>query len=263
MDLELKDKVAVVLASSSGLGLAAARALLREGARVAISGRDPDRLAAARDALAREGPERVLADQLDVTDGPALRAHLEGVREQWGSVHVLVTNAGGPPPGPASAVELDALDAAYALTLRSAVLAVRTVLPWMRAQRWGRVIAMTSIAVRQPIPGLALSNALRAGLTGWLDTLAGEVAEDGVLVNSVCSGLFDTARLAELFEARARLSGRSADEERRAAAAEIPLRRPGRVEEFGDLIAFLASARASYLNGVALALDGGLARGLL
>ena len=158
MDLGLTDKVAVVLASSSGLGLASARALLREGARVAISGRDAERLAKARDELARAAPERVLADQLDVTDGAVLRAHLDGVRRQWGAVHVLVTNAGGPPPGPASAVEEPDLDAAYALTLKSAVLAIRTVLPGMRTQSWGRIVALTSLSVRQPVGGLALSN---------------------------------------------------------------------------------------------------------
>ncbi len=263
MDLVLEGKVAAVLASTAGLGLAAARALLREGARVAICGRDAERLALARDELARQAPERVLADQVDVADMRAVRAHLEGVREQWGTVHALVTNAGGPPPGTASAVEDQDLEAAYRLTLRSAVLAVLTVVPLMREQRYGRIVALTSIAARQPIPGLALSNLFRAGLTGWLKTLAGEVGSDGVLVNSVCMGLFETDRLAELFEARARLSGRTPAEERRTATGEIPLRRPGRPEELGDLVAFLCSERASYLTGAALPLDGGLARGLL
>jgi 3-oxoacyl-[acyl-carrier protein] reductase len=189
--------------------------------------------------------------------------HLEGVRSTWGTVHALVTNAGGPPPGAAAEVTLEALDRAYALTLRSAVQAVLTVLPWMRGQGWGRVVAMTSLSVRQPIDGLALSNALRAGLTGWLKTLANEVGRDGVLVNSVCTGLFGTERLESLFRARSERSGRSFEEEQAAAEAQIPLGRIGRLEEFGDLVAFLCSERASYLHGVALPIDGGMARALL
>jgi 3-oxoacyl-[acyl-carrier protein] reductase len=263
MDLGLDGKVAVVLASTSGLGLASAQALLREGARVAISGRDSGRLAQARDRLAREAPGRVLADTLDVLDDRALAQHLEGVRSEWGTVHALVTNAGGPPPGGASTAGLEDLDRAYALTLRSAVVAVRTVLPWMRAQRHGRIVAMTSISVRQPIENLALSNALRAGLTGWLKTLAGEVGSEGIAVNSICTGLFATERLEALFQARSRTSGRSVDQERAAALAQIPLGRLGRPEEFGDLVAFLCSERCAYLHGVALPFDGGMAKALL
>jgi len=263
MDLGLQGKAAVVLASSDGLGFAAARALVAEGARVAISGRDPDRLERARATLAERPGAEVLAARLDVTDGAALEAHLEAVRERWSTVHVLVTNAGGPRPGTAAQVSDADLDAAFELTVKSGLRAVRTVLPWMRAQRWGRVVAMTSSSVRQPIPGLALSNTLRAGLTGWLKTLASEVAADGVLVNSICTGMFDTARLGELIELRAREHGRSADEERAALAAEIPVARIGRLEEFGAVVAFLASERASFLNGVALPLDGGASRFLL
>ena len=263
MDLGLKEKCAVVLASSDGLGHAAAEALAAEGARVAISGRDPERLERARAGLAESCGERVFAERLDVTDGGALRAHLEGVRERWGSVHVLVTNAGGPRPGSAAGVADEALDAAFELTLKSAVRAVRTVLPWMREQGWGRIVAMTSSSVRQPIGGLALSNTLRAGLTGWLKTLSQEVAADGVLVNSICTGMFDTERLRELIDLRAGKSGRSPEEERAAMAADIPVGRIGRPVEFGAMVAFMASERASFLNGVALPYDGGASRHLL
>ena len=262
MELGLKDKVAVVLASTDGLGQAAARALLNEGARVAISGRDPQRLERARAALA-EGVGEVWGETLDVTNGPDLAAHLAAVRERWGTVHVLVTNAGGPRPGTAAEVTDEDLDAALELTFKSALRAVRTVLPWMREQRWGRIVAMTSSSVRQPIAGLALSNSLRAGLTGWLKTLAGEVAADGVLVNSICTGMFDTARLNELIELRARKNACSVEQERAALAAEIPVGRIGRLEEFGATVAFLASERASFLNGIALPLDGGASRFLL
>jgi len=263
MELGLEGKVAVVLASTAGLGLASARALLCEGARVAISGRDPERLARARDELARLAPERVLADQLDVTDSAALREHLRGVQRAWGSVQVLVTNAGGPPPGQASDTTVEDLDRAYALTLRSAIEAIQVVLPWMRAQRWGRIVAMTSLSVRQPIPDLALSNALRAGLTGWLKTLSQEVARDGVLVNSICTGMFMTDRLVELLEIRARERGTSLEDEKQRMELEIPVRRIGDPAEFGATAAFIVSEKASFLNGVALSCDGGATRGLL
>jgi 3-oxoacyl-[acyl-carrier protein] reductase len=263
MDLGLKQRAAVVLASTEGLGLAAAKALLAEGARVAISGRDPGRLARALAGLESEHGQRVLGSRLDVTDGPALLRHLDEARERFGGLHILVTNAGGPPAGNAAEVGDEALDAAYELTLKSAVRAVRHVLPWMRAERHGRIVAMTSSSVRQPIPGLALSNTLRAGLTGWLKTVAREVAADGVLVNSICTGMFETDRLRDLIRLRAEASGRSQAEERAALVAEIPLGRLGRLEEFGATVAFLCSDRASFLSGIALPCDGGASRPLL
>jgi len=264
MDLGLENRVAVVLGSTSGLGFAAACALAEEGARVAISGRDDARLEAAREKLVKAvGSERVFAERLDVTDGDALVASLARVKERFGPIGILVTNAGGPPPGGALDVDDVGLDRAFDLTLRSAIRAVKAVLPDMRAAGWGRIVAMTSISVRQPIATLAYSNVMRAGLTAWLKTLAGEVAADGVLVNSICTGFFSTERLAELFESRARANGTTVGEEERRATARIPVRRLGDPREFGDLVAFLCSVRASYLNGVALAYDGGLDTALL
>ena len=257
MELGLRDKAFVVLASTDGVGNAVARSLLGEGARVALSGRDPERLAAALAPLSEEHGERAFGEPLDVTDAGALTRHLEGARARWGTVHGLVTNAGGPPPGTATQVTDEGLDAAFELTFRSAFHAIQTALPWMRAQGFGRIVALTSMSVRHPIPTLAYSNVMRSGLTAWLKTLAGEVAADGVLVNSVCTGMFATERLAELFESRAASSGRTADEERVAAASSVPVRRIGRTEELGDVVAFLCSERASYVNGVALAVDGG------
>lgn len=262
MNLGLQDRVAVVLASTAGLGLASARALAVEGARVAISGRDEKRLKEALSALEREHPGRVWGERLDVVDSAATRAHLERVRERWGGVNVLVTNAGGPKPAAAAELTDEDLRVAFDLTLRSTVAAISVVLPWMRAQRWGRIVALTSSSVRQPIAGLALSNAFRAGLTGYLKTLSSEVAREGVLVNSICTGMFDTDRLRELFEVRAAKSGRTVLEERAAIEREIPVGRIGRVEEFGALVAFLASERASFLCGLALPIDGGASRSL-
>jgi 3-oxoacyl-[acyl-carrier protein] reductase len=257
MDLGLKGKGAVVLASTTGLGFAVAKSLAREGAKVAISGRDETRLG---EAMAASG---CWGETLDVTEVEALRKHLEEARRRFGGVDVLVTNAGGPPPGTALEVDDEGLDRALDLTMRSAVHAVQTVLPWMREKGWGRIIGMTSMSVRQPIPSLAYSNIMRSGLTAYFKSLAGEVARDGILVNSVCTGMFATERLDELFHARAQRSGRTVEEERAAAIEAIPVGRLGEPSEFGEFVAFLASERCSFLTGVALTYDGGAQRALL
>ena len=261
MDLGLSGRAAVVLASSDGLGLAVARALLEEGARVAISGRDPDRLARAVEALG--GGERLWSRAVDVTDRAALRRGLEAARDALGSVDILVTNAGGPPPGGSLAVTHEGLDRAMDLTLHSAVAAVQTVLPWMRAAGWGRILALTSLTVRHPNPSLAYSNIARVGLTAYLKTLADEVGRDGVLVNTVCTGMFDTERLEELFVARAEANGTSAEEERARAVASIPVGRVGDPAEFGALCAFLVSGRNTFVHGANVPIDGGAGRFLL
>jgi 3-oxoacyl-[acyl-carrier protein] reductase len=263
MDLGLGDKVAAVMAASDGLGLACARALAREGARVAICARDEQRLARAVNELERLGGGQVRAAAVDVRQHQAIDAWLGATRERWGRVDVLVTNAGGPPPALASDLEVQALRSAMELGFESALEAITCVLPWMRAQRFGRIVALTSSSVRAPIPGLVLSNAVRAGLTGYLKTLAGEVAADGITVNSINTGSFATERLEELFQARARASGRSVEEERLAVRREIPAGRFGSPEELGALVAFLASRQAAYLTGAALPLDGGAGRALL
>jgi 3-oxoacyl-[acyl-carrier protein] reductase len=263
MDLGLADKAAVVLASTSGLGRAVAEALLDEGASVAISGRDPGRLAETVAELGAGRAGRVWGEALDVTDAAALRAHLEAVRARWSSVQVLVTNAGGPPA--ATALELDeaGLAAANELTLLSAIRAIQTVLPWMRSQGWGRIVALTSMSVREPIGSLVYSNVMRTALTAYLKSLADQVAVEGVLVNSVCTGLFATDRLTELFERRAAASGRSVEGERAKAVAGIPVGRLGQPREMGALVAFLCSDRCSFLSGAALPYDGGAQRALL
>ena len=263
MELGLENRVAVVLASTGGLGFAVARALLAEGAAVAISGRDEARMHRALDELAVFGG-RVVGEVLDVSEPRALRNHLEHAAGRFGhSVDILVTNAGGPPPASALEVDDEGLERACQLTLRSAVHAVQTVLPGMRERGFGRIVGLTSSSVRIPIPTLVYSNMLRAALTSYLKTLAGAVAKDGVLVNTVCTGSFATERLDELFTSLSSKSGRSVAEERASHLERIPLRRLGTPAEFGDFVAFLCSPRCSYLTGTAISLDGGANPALL
>lgn len=269
MDLELSGKAVVVLASSAGLGFAVARALREEGASVALSGRDPARLAQAvaqleriETSAARGARARIHADAFDLRDAAALAAHLERAEHELGPAWGLVLNAGGPPPSAAQSASEEQLAQAYELSFLSSVRATQRVVPGMRARGGGRILALTSIAVRQPVPGLAPSNALRAALTGWLKTLAGELAPSGVLVNSLCTGNFATARMEQLLAARAQARGSTLERERERALAEIPLGRMGDPAELAALAAFVLSPRASYLSGAAIALDGGATRGL-
>jgi 3-oxoacyl-[acyl-carrier protein] reductase len=262
VDLGLADKRCVVLASTAGLGRACAEALLAEGARVSISGRDPARLASALGELEARFGERVRGARLDVTDAAAVERHFADARAAFGPVEVLVTNAGGPAPGPASEVDDAGWRDAFELSALTAMRAIWLALPDMRAARFGRIVALTSLSVRQPIAGLARSNAARAALTGYLKTLADEVAPDGVLVSSVQSGLFATERLESLLASRAAKSGRTLEDERRAALAGVPVGRFGDPAELGALVAFLCSERCSFLTGAALPLDGGAHRGL-
>jgi 3-oxoacyl-[acyl-carrier protein] reductase len=262
MDLGLNGKRAVVLASTAGLGHAVADALLGEGAKVAVSGRDRGRFEKAMKGFRGTSGDRVWGEPLDVTDGDALSAYIDRARGRFGGIDILVINMGGPPKGVPSAVTEEELDTAYLLLLKTAVRAVKAVLPEMREQRWGRILGMTSSTVREPIGHLAMSNTMRAGLTGYLKTLATEVAADGVLVNTLCTGMFLTDRLRDLAESLAG-SGGSVEEALGGLARAIPVGRIGDPKEFGALAAFLVSERASFVTGAAIPIDGGAGKGLL
>ncbi len=245
MDLGLQGKRAAVAAGSAGLGLGSAKALVAAGVRVAICGRDEQRLAAAAELL---GPSCVplVADVGTAAGGTAF---VEAAAEALGGVDILVTNAGGPPAGTFASTAVDAYPAALELNLLSVVAMCKAAVPAMQAQHWGRVVAITSVSVRQPIPTLILSNTARAGVTGFLKTLAREVAADGVTVNSVQPGIHATDRLVAL----GRLD---------PADWGIPAGVVGDPDDFGAVVAFLCSAQARYITGAALPVDGGVNAGL-
>jgi 3-oxoacyl-[acyl-carrier protein] reductase len=247
MDLGLSGKRAAVAASSTGLGYACADALAAEGARVAICGRDKGRI---EDAAGRLGPNATpLVADVSTTEGAT--AFVVAAQEALGGLDVLVTNGGGPPPGDFASTPLEAYADAIELNLLSVVAMCYAAVPAMQEQQWGRVVAITSIAVRQPRHDLILSNTARTGVTGFLRTLAREVAKDGVTVNSVLPGIHATARMAELYSSMAE------------AARGVPSGVVGDPADFGQVVAFLCSQQARHVTGVALQIDGGTYAALL
>jgi 3-oxoacyl-[acyl-carrier protein] reductase len=262
MDLGLQDKVALVAAASRGLGKAVALRLSREGATVAVCSRNADKLqAAAADIAGRTGGD-VLAVPCDVTASAQVEMLVGRVEKELGGVDVLVTNAGGPPAGLAADFVADDYRKAVELNLMSTISLAYGVLPGMTKRGWGRIVAITSIAARQPIPNLILSNTARAGVLGFLKSLSAQVAAEGITVNAVCPGYTRTERIDELAAAFA-ASGKGTVRDFYAnIEREVPLGRMGTPEEFANVVAFLASAGAAYVTGVALPIDGGYAKGL-
>jgi 3-oxoacyl-[acyl-carrier protein] reductase len=263
VDLGLTDRPALVAAASKGLGKASALALAEEGARVAICARDRGALEAARDEIAERTGAEVAAIPADVgTEEGAVGFVRRGV-EALGGCQVLVANAGGPPTGTFDELADDDFRDAFELNFLSTVRMTREALPHMREAGYGRVVAIVSLAVKQPRPGLMLSNAVRAAVMGWARTLVDEVASDGITVNAVLPGRFSTDRIRALHEDRARRAGATVEEMADQDAAAVPLRRIGDPKELGDVVAFLASERASFVTGCFAQVDGGMYRGLL
>lgn len=264
MDLGLAGRVAIVSGASRGLGKATAMALASEGARLAICARGEQTLRATAAEIRSTTGSDVLAAPADVADPDAVRDFVEQVKDRYdGRIDILVTNAGGPPAGTAEAILPEQWHRAFGQTFMSVVTFCRQVVPIMKARRWGRVVNIASISVKQPIAGLAISNALRAAVVGFAKTLASEVAGANVLVNTVCPGFIATDRTHELLAAWAQQRGVSEAEILRERTAEIPAGRTGKPEELAAVIAFLCSEPAAYLAGVTVQVDGGACRGLL
>jgi len=263
MDLGLKNKVAIVAAASKGLGRAVALELAREGARIAICSRNRDHIRQTAEYIHNETDAEIYYEQTDVARGDEVRGFVTNTINRFGEVHVLVTNAGGPPSGLFVSLRPQDWMNAFHLNLMSVVQLCAEVIPHMQRNRWGRIINITSIAIKQPVDGLMLSNSIRAAVVGFAKTLSNEMAPYNILVNNVCPGYTRTERVEELSASMAERKGVS--QERIVANWEesIPMGRLGSPEEFAALVAFLASERASYITGTSIPVDGGAVRSLL
>jgi len=262
MDLRIKDRVALVAASSRGLGKAVAATLCREGAKVVICARDETRLLEARDAIARETGGDVRVFQADVTDARNVRDLVRFAVAEFGSVDILVCNAGGPPSGPAEDFTPDDYQKAIDLNLMGTVRLCYEVIPHMKKKNWGRIVALTSVSAKQPIDSLILSNTARAGVLGFAKSLSGQLAAFGITVNSVCPGYTRTERVESLAGAFAEKGLGTIQDYYGRLEKAIPLGRLGKPEEVAAAAVFLASEAAAYITGTALHVDGGFIKGL-
>ena len=257
MDLGINNRVALVMGAGGGLGAAIAASLAREGVRVAGCDVNLDALDKTRNVIETAGGT-FLPVRADLSDLASLDAAVATVEDQLAPVDILVNNTGGPPPTTAAGVPVETWRTHFDAMVASVFHLTDTVLPGMRSRGWGRVITSTSSGVVAPIPNLGVSNALRSALVGWSKTLANEVGRDGVTANVILPGRIATPRIISLDRARAEREGRSVDEVSAASIATIPVGRYGRPEEYGDTVAFLASERASFINGSVVRVDGGM-----
>jgi 3-oxoacyl-[acyl-carrier protein] reductase len=263
VDLGLKGKVALVAASSKGLGRAVAEELAAEGAHLVLCARGKETLEQTAESIRKKTAVKVVAVGADVSDPKDAARVVKAAFDEFGKVDILVTNSGGPPSGAFESFSSEMWDSATRLLLKSAVELTRAVLPGMKERRWGRILNVTSIAAKQPIEGLMLSNSLRAAVIGFARTLANEVAPFGVTVNNLLPGFTRTDRVQELARAAGGKAGASNTDIVARWEKEIPMGRLGEPREFAALAAFLASERASYITGSSIAVDGGWIRSLL
>ena len=259
MDLGLRGRVALVTAASKGMGRACALGLAAEGARVGICARSEGDLKAAAEEIRARTKADVFAMPCDVTRPAEVAELVRGVTDALGGIDILVANAGGPPRGDFDGLSDEQWVQAFELSLLSVVRLIRATLPSMRKRKWGRIITIQSSSVKQPIPGLLLSNAVRPGVAGLMKTLAADLGQDNILVNTVCPGRIMTDR----FLSGHKQSGKTVEDYLAMTSKEVPLGRIGTPEEFANMVVFLASERASYVTGLTVQVDGGLVRGLL
>jgi 3-oxoacyl-[acyl-carrier protein] reductase len=262
MDMGLKNRVALVAASSQGLGLATAEAFAAEGCRIAMCSRNSTAIEAAANKLRKQHHAEIFAEAVDVTDFAAVGRFVAAVVGKFDGVDICVTNAGGPPAKGFLAASLDDWQRAIEANFLSTVYFAREVIPHMQRKRWGRIITITSITTKQPVADLVLSNAVRAAVVGLVKSLANEFGKDGILVNNVGPGFTATDRLRELAKARSAASGKTEQEILDAWAADTPLKRLGDPRELAETIVWLASERASYVTGQTILVDGGMYKGL-
>jgi 3-oxoacyl-[acyl-carrier protein] reductase len=263
VDLGLKEKVALVAAASKGMGKACALGLAAEGARVVMFARTTADLETAADEVRNKTGGRVMTVTADVSRAEDVARVARQAEEGFGPVDILVANAGGPPPGPFDSMTDDQWKAAFEQIHLSTVRLIRHVLPSMRRRKWGRILTIQSSSVKQPVDGLVLSNGIRPGVAGLFKTLAQEVAADNVTVNLVLPGRIMTDRLLQHQRERARAANRTLEEQLAMSASDIPAGRVGTPEEFGNVVVFLASERASYVTGGVIQVDGGLIRSVV
>ncbi|HZU31485.1 MAG TPA: SDR family oxidoreductase [Candidatus Angelobacter sp.] len=262
MDLGLKGRGVIVAASSQGIGRATAEAFAREGAQVAMCARTEKTLREAAARLRSETGAEIYDEPVDVTDGAQVQRFVEQVVKRFGRIDVCVANAGGPPPKNFLSIPADEWRKAVDMNLMSTVHLAKATIPYMQRHRWGRIITITSISVKQPIADLVLSNSVRAAVVGLVKSLSNEFGKDGILVNNVAPGYTATERLQELAQVRALAAGSSQQQIYDSWSAETPVRRLGSPKEIADVIVWLASERASYITGQTILADGGIYRGL-
>lgn len=257
MDLGIEGKVALVAASSQGLGKAVAKGFASEGAKVVICSRNAEALSAARTEITEATGAEIKTVVADLTSADDIVHLVDEAVATYGTVDILVNNAGGPPAGFFADMSDDLWQKGFELTLMSSVRMTRAVLPFMQRRKWGRIVNITSMSVKQPINELLLSNSLRMSVIGWAKTLSNQVAKDGILVNNVCPGWTRTDRLLEIFGARAKTAKASPETIENGIVSMIPMARLGEPEELANLVVFLGSQRASYITGTAIQVDGG------
>ncbi len=263
MELNIEGKVAVVTAASKGLGRAVAEALAKEGVKLAICSRDKKRIQETADSISTEYGADVLADVCDVTDKNSIESFQRKVIDHFKACHILYANAGGPPPGKAEDFSGEDFKKAVDLNLMSTINLVYAFLPFMKNQKWGRILASASITVKQPLPTLALSNVSRAGVVAFIKTLSKEVAPFNVTANTLAPGYIMTERVHELLENQAQNQGISFHDAQEKLRNTIPTKTIGKPEDFGTLCAFLASEHTAYITGETFLIDGGLYSGVM